>query len=123
MTPMQERFAQEVASGKSQSAAYRIAYPGSLQWKEATVWNKASALMRDKEVSARVDAIRDELRERGIWTREQSAKALIGVVDAPDKPSDIVAAVKELNAMHGYNAPQKIENSGDMLIRWQAEKS
>ena len=30
----------------------------------------------------------------------------------PETQKDVIAAVKELNAMHGYNAPQKLEVSG-----------
>lgn len=116
LTPMQEAFAQAVASGKSKSEAYRIAYPRSKQWKPESVWNKASAIASHVGVSARIDEIRAELSDRGIWTRENSARALIGVVNSPDKASDIVAAVKELNAMHGFEAPKEIKHSGSTPI-------
>jgi phage terminase small subunit len=124
LTSQQELFAQGVAAGKSQSEAYRSAYPKALSWAPETVWNRASALMRDSEVVARVEAIRAELAEKGLWSREQSVKALIGIINrkmvdeatgkeiqaAQDK--DVISAVKELNAMHGFNAPQKIEHTG-----------
>lgn len=109
ITPQQEVFAQAVAGGKSQADAYRTAYPKSLKWKPDSVWNKASAMMAKAEVSARVEAIKAELADLGLWTREQSVLALVGVVRAPDKATDIVAAVKELNSMHGFNAAQKVE--------------
>ena len=114
LTSQQEAFAQAVASGKSQSDAYRSAYPKSLKWKPDSVWNKASALLRDARVSARTDAIRSELAERGLWTRENSVNALIGVLKNPDKASDIVAAVKELNAMEGFNKPAKLDITGEV---------
>lgn len=114
LTHQQERFAQEVASGKSQAEAYRIAYPKSLKWKPDSVWNKASELMRNVAVSARVEAIKAELAERGLWTREDSARALIGVVKSPDKASDVVAAVKVLNEMNGFEAPKEIKHSGSI---------
>jgi hypothetical protein len=117
MTPMQERFAQEVASGKSQAAAYRIAYPKSQKWKDATVWRKASLLMGHGDVSARVDAIRAELAALNLWSREQSVKALAEIAGAGEKASDKVSAIKELNAMHGYNAPQKIEHGGGLVVQ------
>lgn len=112
LTSQQEKFAQEVASGKSQSDAYRIAYPKSVKWKPETVHQAASRMMADGNVYARVEEIRAELAERGLWTREQSVLALVGVVKAPEKATDIVAAVKELNSMHGFNAPEKVEHSG-----------
>lgn len=114
LTHQQERFAQEVASGKSQAEAYRIAYPRSLKWKPATVWESASRAMADRKVAARVDVIREELAQKGLWTREDSARALIGVINKPDKASDVVAAVKALNDMHGYDAPKEIKHSGEV---------
>jgi mannose-6-phosphate isomerase class I len=38
--------------------------------------------------------------------------ALKGVIKAPDRKSDVVAAVRELNVMHGFHEAQKIEHSG-----------
>ena len=114
LTHQQEAFAQAVASGKSQAEAYRTAYPKSLRWKPDSVWNKASALMADVRVSARVDAIRTEINELGLWSRERSVRALVAVIDSAEKGGEVVAAVKELNAMHGFNAPQKIEHSGEI---------
>jgi hypothetical protein len=128
LTPQKEAFAQGVAAGKSQAEAYRAAYPKSLKWKPETVYQAASRLMADSNVSARVEAIRAELAEKGLWSREQSAKALIEIINrktldetvgkeipaAQDK--DIISAVKELNAMHGFNAPTKVEHGGLMIV-------
>jgi hypothetical protein len=36
----------------------------------------------------------------------------MGVIRDAERASDIVSAVKELNAMHVFNAPQKVEHSG-----------
>jgi hypothetical protein len=36
---------------------------------------------------------------RSIWSREQSVMALKEVIDAPDRKSDVVAAVRDLNVM------------------------
>jgi hypothetical protein len=115
---MQEKFAQEVANGKSQSAAYRIAYPKSQTWKDSSVWELASSLMANTKVSSRVAELRKELADRAIWTREQSVKILAEIAATADKNTDRVAAIKEINAMHGFNAPQKVEHNGDMVIRW-----
>lgn len=112
ITSQQEAFAQAVASGKSQSDAYRLAYPKSLKWTPQSVANQANKLMGNPDIPPRIDSIRKELAERGLWTREQSVLALVGVVKSPEKATDIVAAVKELNSMHGFNAPEKIEHSG-----------
>lgn len=109
LTSQQEAFARGVAEGKSQAEAYRAAYPKSRGWKAKTVWKRASEMMARGEVSGRVDAIRAELAERSLWSREESVEALKGVIAHPDKGSDVVAAVRELNAMHGFNAPEQVE--------------
>jgi hypothetical protein len=109
LTPQQEAFAAGVARGLSQAEAYRQAYPKSQSWKDASVWNRASALMRTAEVLARVEQLRAELEQLHLWSREDSVRALKGVIEEPDKASDVVAAVRELNAMHGFNAPEQME--------------
>jgi len=109
-----EKFAQEIAKGVSASDAYRIVYPKSLKWKNESVWPKASHILAKDTVQARIQEIKAELSAKYLWTKEQSVKALIGVINDPDKKSDIIAAVKELNAMHGFyeetkqNASMKI---------------
>lgn len=110
LTSQQEMFAQLVANGKNQSDAYREAYPKADGWKKVTVWSAASRMAR--KVDARIKEIQDEMLAMGIWMREQSVRSLISVVQEPDKKSDVVAAVKELNQMHGYNEPTKIDVSG-----------
>lgn len=114
VTPRQEKFAQEVANGHSQAEAYRIAYPKSQLWKDEAVWSMASKLMRN--VSQRVDELRAALAEKALWSREQSVNVLSEIASAAEKDSDRVSAIKELNAMHGFNAPQKMEHS--MAINW-----
>lgn len=64
LTPKQEKFAQEVASGKSQADAYREAYPRSKKWKAESVHEKASTLMANVKVRSRVDDLRKKVEER-----------------------------------------------------------
>jgi hypothetical protein len=117
LTPQQEKFAQGVASGLSQSDAYRAAYPKSVGWKADSVHQAASKLIADTKVSPRVAELRDALASKQLWTREQSVAVLCKVIAESDKGTDHIAAVKELNAMHGYNAAQKLDltSGGDPL--------
>lgn len=108
LTPKREKFAQCVADGMSQAEAYRTAYPRSLAWNQATVHQAASRLMANGKVSARVAELRAEVAKKHLWTREMSVKALVGAYKEGN-PAVKVAAVKELNAMHGFNAPQKVD--------------
>lgn len=58
LTPQQEVFAAEIAKGSTQAAAYRKAYPKSEEWKDESVWNKASELASHVGVLARVTELR-----------------------------------------------------------------
>lgn len=76
MTPQREKFAQLVASGKSQAEAYRTAYPRSQKWKDAVVWNKGSELVRVGEVSVRIKELQAEIvKEFVIDTRSVLVEA------------------------------------------------
>ena len=54
MTSKQERFAQLVASGKSQAEAYRKAYPVSQRWASSAVHTQASILAAHSKVLERI---------------------------------------------------------------------
>lgn len=105
LTPKQEKFAQCVADGMSQSEAYRNAFNVKSTTKPESIHQKASSLMADVKVRSRVDELKEKLSEKALWTREQSVKALqnaMRIAEDKDNPTGVVAAVKELNAMHGF---------------------
>jgi phage terminase small subunit len=113
LTPKQEAFAQAVADGNTQADAYRIAFDVKPSTKPETVQANASRLMADSMVSARVAELRSNLAEKALWTREDSVRRLrdIALGGAETKDSDSVSAIKELNSMHGWNSPQKIDHT------------
>lgn len=116
LTPKQEKFAQEVSSGKSQADAYRAAF-NCEKSKPETIWSKASELMADDKVSARVEELKAQLSEKALWTREDSVRILSEIAtDAEASRKDKTGAIKVLNEMHGYNAPKKIEHSGGVVV-------
>lgn len=124
LTVQQEAFAQCLADGLSQADAYRVAYPKSKNWTASALYAQASRTAADPKIDARVTELREILEKSQIWNRERSVVVLaevaggVTIVD-PDgtsrrvhyKASDRVAAVKELNVMHGWNAPQKIDHT------------
>lgn len=57
LTQMRETFAAGLAEGLSQAEAYRRAFPRSLNWKDETVWRKASLLAANGDVRARVSEL------------------------------------------------------------------
>jgi hypothetical protein len=115
LTSKQEAFAQAVASGMSQSDAYRSSYDVSVDTLDASVWEQASRIANDLNVSSRVKELKDEIAAKALWTREDSVRTLKTVIEGNDKGSEITGAVKVLNEMHGYNAPQKIEHTGGIV--------
>lgn len=108
LNPKQERFCQLVASGKTQSDAYRGAY-GQGKQTDKSINEKASTLMAKVNIKSRVVSLREQLASKLLWTREDSINKLKEAFEIADKTTDIVAVTKELNAMHGYNAPVKME--------------
>lgn len=114
LTVEQELFCSLRCKGKNQSDAYREAVPQSAKWKPETIWRRAHEWGVMRKVVARIEQIHEELRGKGVWTREQSALALIRVIEHPEKNADIIAAVKELNVMHGFNAPVQVVHSGEV---------
>jgi phage terminase small subunit len=117
LTPKQEKFAQNVAKGMSLSDAYRSSYDASKSNKQ-TVNQRAHEINGKSEIAARIKQLKEQLSERQLWSREDSIKKLIEVM-SDARPNDVIAAIKELNNMHGFDAPSKIELSGNMLHQIQ----
>jgi hypothetical protein len=65
--------------------------------------------MQNGNITARIGQLRDELVKCGLWSRADSVNKLKEALSIADKATDIVSVVKELNAMHGYNTPVKME--------------
>ena len=117
LTAKQEAFAQGIADGLGQADAYRMAYDAE-GMKENSVYVNASKLMKNAKVTQRVSDLRSEMQEKQLWSREMSVKALVAAY-REGSGAVKVSAVKELNAMHGYNEPSKLNISGNMVTRIQ----
>jgi phage terminase small subunit len=101
-------FAKAIVEGKTQAEAYRLAYPTSTKWRADHVHTKAYEMAKDEHVLSRIEELRKEVTKEFVWERVMSLKVLAKVAtDKTSKDSDKVAAVKVLNAMYGYDAPQK----------------
>lgn len=71
LTPKQETFAAGIAEGLSQAEAYRRAFPRSLNWKDETVWKRASELAANREVSGRAEELRKKAADANEVTVER----------------------------------------------------
>lgn len=87
MTNARERFAREVAAGKSQADAYREAFPRSRYWKPETLHKRASELAATGEVLGRVAELR----------READAAA---IMECSELRTILTARVRELAEAH-----------------------
>ena len=106
LTAKQEAFCQGIADGMGQADAYRRAYDAE-GMKDNSVYPKASELMKNGKVAVRIAELRSAVQEKQLWSREMSVKALVQAF-REGTGSVKVAAVRELNAMHGYNEPAKL---------------
>lgn len=128
LTGKQESFCQAVAGGMTLSDAYRSAYDTSRS-KPSSINVRASELMSDSKIIVRVDTLRKELADKGLWSREDSIKTMTEIIRrkvlveelevSAARDSDIISAVKVINEMQGFNAPVKTEHSGGVITKIQ----
>jgi phage terminase small subunit len=117
LTHKQESFAQAVASGMSQSDAYRATGDVSEDTKPESIWERASLIASDIKVQSRIAQLKDEIAAKALWTREDSVRTLKDIAtDEAARHGDKTGAVKVLNEMHGYNAPKEINVNGNLGI-------
>ena len=76
LTPKQEMFAQEVASGKSQADAYRTAYNVKQGTKPDSIHQRASSLMANVKIASRVNEIREPVVKKAQITLETHLERL-----------------------------------------------
>jgi phage terminase small subunit len=109
LTAKQELFAQSIADGMTQADAYRTAY-SAVNMKADSIHVKASQLMADGKIAVRVKTLREALAEKQLWTRADSVEVLRSIAECKESPEAArVSSVKELNSMHGFNEPSKVD--------------
>ena len=112
LTIKQEAFARAYVETGNASEAYRRAYNAENK-KQEVVAVRACELLAHSKVSVMVREMRKELAERAMWEREDSVRVLAAIAtedqDAPHAAR--VSAIKEINAMFGYNAPAKVDHT------------
>lgn len=119
LTAKQELFAQCIADGMGQADAYRTAYDAE-GMADSTIYPKASRMLNEGKVRARVDELKAMVVEKQLWSREMSVKGLIQayrVAQDAKTSTGMTAAVKELNNMHGFNEPTKLSITGNLVTR------
>lgn len=84
LTTKKEFFARKIVEGMSQADAYRAAY-STKDMSHKTVWEKASRLMADDKVRARVQELRDQMALESVMTAEERLRFLTRVVRGEEK--------------------------------------
>lgn len=111
LTAKQEAFAQYVASGMKQIDAYREAF-NRQNWNPNSLYCESSKLAAKPKIAQRIKDLKEQLAEKELWKREDSVRVLRDVISDPEaRCNDKTQAVKVLNDMHGFNAPQEINHN------------
>lgn len=105
LTPKQEAFCLAYMETGNASEAYRRAYDTD-GMKPSTINRNAKAMLDNSKITARLMGLKQELSEKTLWTFADSARVLIDIAQKLDAAETAkIAAVKELNSMHGFAAP------------------
>ena len=95
-----EAFAQGVAAGSSRADAYKSAYPRAENWKDQTVYNKASLLAKRPEVAERVQELQQQATSKTVMTIAQRKEWLTELILNSDEATpNRLKAVDILNKM------------------------
>ncbi len=114
LTAKQEAFALAYLESGNASIAYRRAYNAE-EMGNQSVAVTACRLLQNPKIALRVQAARDRILDEIVWSRQQSVRTLRDIATGLDRTTTCqarIAAVKELNAMFGYNAPVKSQVLG-----------
>ena len=93
LTPKQEAFAKNVASGMSQAEAYRNSY-NTKDVKQSTVQENASRLMANSKVAARVEELRAVGAEKAAYTLADHLERLAELGRGAEAEGKFDAAIK-----------------------------
>ena len=108
LTPKQEVFARKIVEGMTQADAYRSAFSCN-RMTDKTIWEKASRLMAEDKVQARVKELRDQINTEAIMSAQKRLEWLTTVIqNNEESTSDRLKAIDLMNKMQGEYV-QKVE--------------
>ena len=85
LTAKQEKFCQEIASGKTQYEAYINAYPNSKKWERNAVDCNASKLLQNTKIIHRLKQLRSTTEKKVVWNRLRALKEVNYVLEMHKK--------------------------------------
>lgn len=121
LTIKQERFVNKYLECGNASEAYRFAYDCS-NLADSTIWSKSSLMLDDNKVRARVEELREEIKDKSNITKEGNLAILYSIMnDKAESPAVRIKAIEVSNKMLGFDAPEKREITGkdgkDLMIQ------
>lgn len=119
LSPLQQRYVDARLAGQTKAQAYATAGYAMAGGNKGRV--KACDLERVPKVKAAIEAGLARARARSDWTREHMLETLREIAEDRTAPKAArTGAIAQASKMLGLDAPQKVENSGEMVIRWQS---
>lgn len=116
LTPKQEAFAQHYVKHGNKSDAYRHAYNAE-NMPDESIWVKANEVSNHVKVSLRIQELRDEIKEKELYTLEESIKGDKKLIARYEKALDVLESDKSTAqeieiakrtiryiGSHGYNS-------------------
>lgn len=120
LTQKQENFCLEYIKCGNASEAYRKAYNAE-KMKDETIWVKACELLKDGNVSVRVQELKDKAESKAIITLEQRKELLSRWIWEEETPNAI-RALDLLNKMEAvYIQKQQTELSGEVGVKFHID--
>jgi phage terminase small subunit len=105
LTIKQDKFCLAYLETGNASEAYRRSYNAD-KMKDESIVVEASKMLSTPNIALRVKELQAELAKSALWSRQQSVKVLVEIARGSNIPT-VISAIRELNAMHGWNAPTK----------------
>ena len=120
LTTKQELFVQSLIQGYSQREAYKMAYEAD-NMKDKTIDNKAYILFSNKEIRARYEELKNELKEKMFYTVEKANDDL-NWIKLKAKEDIEAKGIKQANANTYLGAvKQQIELNGITIKEAKAD--
>jgi hypothetical protein len=124
LSDKQNTFIREVMKGRSQRASYMTAYPSSKKWQLSTVDSRASNLMRNGKVVARLSELRKAVEKRHDFSRDTLLDKVAAIGYAPLDPKslrapDILRALELLTRIMGFD--KDVSNNQLAILAWQTD--
>jgi hypothetical protein len=121
LTQQERAFVEGVMAGKSNAAAWRVAYPAAaatLAGDNRGIAEEARNVARRPAVMGALAALRFVVERKSEWTKAQAVARLKRAADSPKHP-EATQAIAQASKMLGWDAPQKIEAKIEGSLWWQ----